>query len=116
MSAAPPTAAPGHPARGRVRALVLVLALLFAPLAAAPAFAAAPPPAAVVSAEAGELQHDIPEAALRLPTGHPTRLPAGPRRRPAPATPPRSGAAGPGGRPSHRALRTLVLRTVVLRC
>ncbi|MFJ9039922.1 hypothetical protein ACIRF8_25435 [Streptomyces sp. NPDC102406] len=119
MSVATSPATPGRPARAWARALALVLALalalLIAPSATASAGTPAPPPAAASSAEPGELLQDGPDTALRLPTGHPTRLPAKPRRRhPAPALPP---GTGPGPHliahpapQSHRALRTVVLR------
>ncbi|WP_428953692.1 hypothetical protein [Streptomyces sp. cg35] len=110
MSAATSTAAPGLRARSWARALVLVLALLLAPLAAAPTEASAPPPAAASSCEPGELQQEAPEAALRLPTGHPTRLPTTPRPRLLRAPAPGPVPADPPARPSHRALRTVVLR------
>ncbi|MFI0241697.1 hypothetical protein [Streptomyces sp. NPDC016845] len=90
--------------------LVLVLAALVTPLAATPAQTAAPPPAAASSLEPGELHQDAPEATLRRPTGHPTRRPAD--RRPRPYVP-ASLATGPAEHltpPSHRALRTVVLR------
>ncbi|GAA2314745.1 hypothetical protein OKJ48_02900 [Streptomyces kunmingensis] len=118
MSVATSTAGPGRPVRAWARALVLLLALglalLVAPSTAAPAGAPVPPPAAAASAEPGELQQDSPEAALRLPTGHPTRLPGDPRRsRPVPATAPGT-CPDPGAHPARQSLRAL--RTVVLRC
>ncbi|WP_394432604.1 hypothetical protein [Streptomyces sp. SGAir0957] len=92
--------------------LVLVLAVPAAPLAATPAQAATPLPAAASPLEPGELHQDAPEATLRLPTGHPTRLPRD--RRPRPYAPgPTTPATGPAEQltpPSHRALRTVVLR------
>ncbi|MYT72986.1 MULTISPECIES: hypothetical protein [unclassified Streptomyces] len=111
MSVAPFPSVPGPRARARTWAgtLLLVLALLLAPFAAAPVEAAVP--VAAVSCEGGE-HHDAPEAALRLPTGHPTRLPAGPVPRPVPRVVPllpTAPAADPA-RLSHRALRTVVLR------
>ncbi|MFZ3569195.1 hypothetical protein ACOKM5_19815 [Streptomyces sp. BH097] len=113
MSVAASAAAPGHRARGLVRALVVLLALLCAPLAAAPAGASAPPPAAVSSScEPGEGSRDASEEALRLPTGHPVRL----LTTPPPYVPPRPVlAARPDttahpAPPSRRALRTVVLR------
>ncbi|MFJ8823699.1 hypothetical protein ACIREE_18165 [Streptomyces sp. NPDC102467] len=114
MSAAMSTAGPGRPARVPARAVVLVLtvlALLVAPLAAAPAEASAPPPAATSSCEPGELHQDAPEAALRLPTGHATRLPTAPRPRlPRPAAAHDPCTTAHAARPFHRALRTVVLR------
>ncbi|MEU6844132.1 hypothetical protein ABZ930_19865 [Streptomyces sp. NPDC046716] len=109
MSVAPFPLAPGPRARTWAGALLLVLALLLAPFAAPPAEAAAPPVAAA-SCEGGEHQ-DAPEAALRLPTGHPTRLPAAPPPRAFPRAA-RLGAtpAEHPARLSHRALRTVVLR------
>ncbi|MFJ9177028.1 hypothetical protein [Streptomyces sp. NPDC102360] len=111
MSAVASAAAPGHRVPGLVRALVMVLALLFAPLAAAPAGASAPPPAAS-SCEPGEGTRDGSEEALRLPTGHPVRLlttpPAYAPPRPFVATRPDT-TAHPAP-PSRRALRTVVLR------
>ncbi|MFF3496528.1 hypothetical protein ACFYWS_34890 [Streptomyces sp. NPDC002795] len=112
MSAAPSTAAPGRRAPALARVLVMVLALLFAPLAATPAGASAPPPAAASSCEPGEGTRDASEEALRLPTGHPVRL----LTTPPPCAPPRPlVAARPDttahpAPPSHRALRTVVLR------
>ncbi|MEV5607190.1 hypothetical protein [Streptomyces sp. NPDC052225] len=112
MSAAVST----HPRRASralawARALLTVAVLLLAPLAAAPAAASAPPPAAA-SCEPGELQQDTAEAALRLPTGHPTRLPTTPHTAaPAPTPAPLAPATTDDlVRPSHRALRTVVLR------
>ncbi|MEV1025467.1 hypothetical protein [Streptomyces sp. NPDC050264] len=115
MSVATSAVGPGHPARARAaRALVLLLALLallVAPPAAAPAEASAPPPAAAASGAPGELHQDVPEAALRLPTGHATRLPTAPRpRRRLPAAPPGPDTTDHPARQSHRALRTVVLR------
>lgn len=114
MSAAASPAVPGPRARGPVRALLLLAALLalaFVPLAAAPAGASAPPPAAASSCESGELHQDAPEAALRLPTGHPTRLPTAPLQTLAPRSAPRApGTTAHPANPSQRALRTVVLR------
>ncbi|WP_353943681.1 hypothetical protein ABII15_19910 [Streptomyces sp. HUAS MG91] len=110
MSVAPFPTAPGRRARTWAGALLLVLALLLAPFAAPPAEAAAPPPVAAASCEGGE-HHDAPEAALRLSTGHPTRLPAAPAPRPFPrVTRPVPSPAEHPARLSHRALRTVVLR------
>ncbi|MEV3852971.1 hypothetical protein AB0J38_01410 [Streptomyces sp. NPDC050095] len=117
MSAATPPTPPGHRARAAwARALVLaltvltVLTLLVAPLAAAPSEAAAPPPAAASSCEPGELQQDAPEAALRLPTGHPTRLPTTPLPPALPDAATHLPSLTDGTHPTHRALRTVVLR------
>ncbi|MFI5657997.1 hypothetical protein [Streptomyces sp. NPDC051684] len=113
MSAAASAPVPGPRVPVLVRALLMVLALLFAPLAAAPATAAtAPPPAASSSCEPGEGTRDASEEALRLPTGHPVRLLTAPP----PCVPPRPlPAARPDTTthptpPSRRALRTVVLR------
>ncbi|MFE6890031.1 hypothetical protein [Streptomyces sp. NPDC057694] len=110
MSVAPSPTAPGPRARTWAGALLLVLALLLAPFAAPPAEAAAPPAVASASCEGGE-QHDVPEAALRLSTGHPTRLLTAPPPRPRPAAAPQRPVPPPHpARPEHRALRTVVLR------
>ncbi|MCQ4214004.1 hypothetical protein [Streptomyces longispororuber] len=109
MSAATSTAAPGRRARAWARALLLAVALLVTPLAAPAAEAA--PPAAASSCEPGELHQDTAENALRLPTGHPVRLPTAPPRQPRPPFAPwaRTSPEHPAS-PSHRALRTVVLR------
>ncbi|MER5947595.1 hypothetical protein ABT127_16150 [Streptomyces sp. NPDC001904] len=110
MSVAPIPTAPGPRARTWAGALLLVLALLLAPFAAPPAEAAAPLPVAAASCEGAE-HHDTPEAALRLPTGHPTRLLTAPPPRPVPrAVPLGPTPAEHPARLSHRALRTVVLR------
>ncbi|MFJ4712779.1 hypothetical protein [Streptomyces sp. NPDC088785] len=110
MSVAPFPLAPGRRARSWADALLLVLALLLAPFAAPSAAAVAPLPVAAASCEGGEHQ-DTPEAALRLPTGHPTRLLTSPPPRPLPAVAAhRTVPAAPAARPEHRALRTVVLR------
>ncbi|WP_338698205.1 hypothetical protein V2W30_19365 [Streptomyces sp. Q6] len=110
MSAVTSTAAPGRRALAWARALLTVAVLLLAPLAAAPADASAPPPA-TASCEPGELHQDTAEAALRLPTGHPTRLPTTPRVAPGPTPAPLVPATTDHlVRPSHRVLRTVVLR------
>ncbi|WP_425831458.1 hypothetical protein [Streptomyces fractus] len=118
MSAAASAAGPGHRAQGLFRTLVVLLALLLAPLAAAPAVASASPPAASSSpsssssCEPGEGTRDASDEALRLPTGHPVRLlttpPSCASPRPLAATRPDT-TAHPAP-PSHRALRTVVLR------
>ncbi|MFZ3595848.1 hypothetical protein [Streptomyces sp. BH104] len=115
MSVAASAAAPGHRVRGLVRALVVLLALLCAPLAAAPAGASAPPPAAVLSSscEPGEGARDASDEALRLPTGHPVRL----LTTPPPCVPPRPLLAARPDTTSHPAPPSRrALRTVVLRC
>ncbi|MEU6393300.1 hypothetical protein [Streptomyces sp. NPDC046939] len=90
--------------------LVLLLAVVAAPLAATPAQAAAPLPAAASSLETGELHQDTPEATLRLPTGHPTRLPRDPRPAPYAREAVGTGAAAHRTPPSPRAPRSVVLR------
>ncbi|WP_328632897.1 hypothetical protein [Streptomyces sp. NBC_00356] len=112
MSAAASAVGPGHRVPGLVRVVVVLLALLFAPLAAAPAGASTPPPAAASSCEPGEGTRDASEEALRLPTGHPVRLlttppPCAPPRPLVAARPDTTAQPAP---PSHRALRTVVLR------
>ncbi|MHB9759922.1 hypothetical protein ACYBSK_36610 [Streptomyces sp. BYX5S] len=110
MSAAASAVVPGRRVPAVVRALFLLVALLLAPPAAAPAEASAPPPALSSSCEPGEGTRETPEAALRLPTGHPVRLLL---TAPPPGAPPRWSPVVPTAQPappSHRALRTVVLR------
>ncbi|MEB8343849.1 hypothetical protein [Streptomyces endophyticus] len=113
MSTATSAAAPGHRVPGLVRALVVLFALLFAPLAAVPAGASAPPPAAASSScEPGEGTRDTSEEALRLPTGHPVRLLTTPPQYapPRPLVAARPDTTTHPAPPSRRALRTVVLR------
>ncbi|MFG2521218.1 hypothetical protein [Streptomyces sp. NPDC048527] len=95
------------------RTLLVLLTLL------GTAFASAVPCAAAAHAassptEPGELHQDAPDNALRLPTGHATRLPAE-RATPAPPALPSAPPARP--RAPRATLNALnVLRCVVLRC
>jgi hypothetical protein len=97
------------------RALLVLIALLGMAFASAvPCTEAAAAHAASSSTEPGELHQDAPDNALRLPTGHATRLPA------ERATPvPRARPSAPFARPRapRATLNSLnVLRCVVLRC
>ena len=94
-----------------LRALLVLVTLLGTALAATGPVTAATAPAAVVSVEPGELHQDAPDTALRLPTGHATRLPAARTTLPVlPARPSLRPARPHAPRATLRALRCVVLR------
>ncbi|WP_329572372.1 hypothetical protein [Streptomyces sp. NBC_01361] len=94
--------------------LVLLTVLGTAFASTVPCAEAAPAHAASSPTEPGELHQDAPDTALRLPTGHATRLPAERATHVLPARPPAQPARPRAPRATLNSLN--VLRCVVLRC
>ncbi|MFD3477032.1 hypothetical protein [Streptomyces sp. NPDC058695] len=97
---------------GTLLVLLTLLGTAFA--STVPCAEAAPSHAASSSTEPGELHQDAPDTALRLPTGHATRLPAERATHVLPARPPAPPARPRAPRATLNSLHAL--RCVVLRC